>query len=291
MSAWRRFVAFTSAREDGLSLALFRIATAVVCLWLSAAMLASDAPALIWVDGGYRAAPVPPEAHLARLLGGPTPLVVTLLLSLLGAAGALLLAGVLARAAALVALLCAHSLMRLNTEVSGGADHLLTNALFLLVFADSTKAVSLRAARGDVLAWPRRLALLQILLMYFMTGAQKLVSVYWTPGGRFLALHHILQAPHWQRLSSLPLAGLAPLTQALSLVTIAWELCAPLPWIIKRVDLRVPYVAIGLGFHLGIAATMNVDFFSLIAVAYYPCLFRPEELRAFVAKARRRAGS
>ncbi|HEU4412540.1 MAG TPA: hypothetical protein VFS43_45275 [Polyangiaceae bacterium] len=291
MSAWHRFVAFTSAREDGLSLALFRIATAAVCLWLSVAMLASDAPALIWIDGGYRAAPVPAEAHLARLLGGSTPRVVSLLLSLLGVAGALLLAGVLARAAALVALLCAHSLARLNPEVSGGEDHLLTNALFLLVFADSAKAVSPHKTRGDVLAWPRRLALLQILLMYFMTGAQKLVSVHWTPGGDFLALHHILQAPHWQRFSSLPLAELAPLTRALSLVTVAWELCAPLPWVIKRVDLRAPYVAIGLGFHLGIAAMMDVDFFSLIAVAYYPCLFRPEELRAFFAKARRAAGS
>jgi hypothetical protein len=64
-----------------------------------------------------------------------------------------------------------------------------------------------------------------------------------------------------------------------------------LPFLLrKRLDLRVPWVVVGIGFHIGIAAMMDVGVFSLVMVAFYPCLFRPEELRAFARRLTLRRG-
>ena len=44
-------------------------------------------------------------------------------------------------------------------------------------------------------------------------------------------------------------------------------------------DFRRWFVAIGVMVHLSILVLMDVGPFSLVAMAYYPCLFHPDEWR------------
>jgi hypothetical protein len=56
----------------------------------------------------------------------------------------------------------------------------------------------------------------------------------------------------------------------------------------NRFDARKAFVAIGIALHVGILSLLEVGPFSLISVAYYLCLLRPEEARRLVLRLTRR---
>ena len=306
---WRAWVALLDRKEPGDALAVFRILVGLVVVWVLASLWTSGLLDILWVDkafGGYRGLGQGP--YLVRWLGGPTPGVIHGIAAVTLAAGALLTLGLGGRVTAFVALQGFVALHRLDGNASGSSDILVTNALWLLVLARSTATLSLdcRLRTGRFLsdepvsAFPRYLAVLQLVVMYGATGLQK-VSAYWFPTGQYAALYYILQQPTWQRFSMEWAARVYPLTQVSSAITWLWEVTTPLLGLVyyfrdtaerpgrlrrllNRWDLRKPWAVIGLGLHVLILIAMDVGHFSHISLAYYVCLWHPAELRAAAAR-------
>jgi uncharacterized membrane protein YphA (DoxX/SURF4 family) len=315
MSAWSRPIAWWSGwvrlldrREPGTALALFRIGSGGALLASVGSVVAADLVDVLWVDvthGGMR--PLT-GGWLVQALGGATPTVVWSLVVATLVAGALLVLGLVPRLCALVAAQGLLALSGLNPHARSAYDPLLVNSLWLLVLADSgaTLSVGCRVRHGRwtsdrlVTAWPRYLAIVQLVVLYTFTGLHK-VSIHWTPAGGFSALYYILQQPSWQRTDMTWLASVYPLTQVGTAITWVWELTWPVVglalWFrhtaerdgrvrraFNRVPIRAIYVSIGVCMHLTVAAIMVVGPFSFITLAYYPCLYGADELRRACAR-------
>ncbi len=298
---WCRWVRFLDQKEPGTTLALWRIAVGL-CLFgtVAAVVLAGAVPAL-WMGPGEGGYTVPNTPWQFRLLGGVTRanvnavIAVTLLASMLTAVG---LGG---RWPVLVALQGFIGLFMLNPGATGSHDAVVTNSLWLLFLSRGTATLSLdcRLRTGQwtndtpVPAWPRYLAIFQLVLIYATTGMQK-VSATWTPVGGFSALYYILQQPTWQRWDMNWAAWVYPLTQIGTAVSWVWEITSPLLllalWyratperpgrvrrLFNRINFRRVFVLIGLAVHLGILACLEVGPFSWIMLSMYLCLYRPEE--------------
>ncbi len=281
--AWSRLVAATSTEEPGTSLAAFRMGVAASLLvlvvpWLVtpsgslAARFAFVARADVLGMGGYRPAP-PASLDEVRTL-----------LWVSAASGLLLFVGLFGRLPAIAAAVCTRLVFRTNPDVSGAGDHLLGNALFLLALSDCTATWSLdcRLRTGrftdltPVPAWPRRLAALQLAILYSASGLQKLVSTAWTPVGGCSALFEILQSPHWARSPGWVEAHGSSLVWPLALgtaVTTVWECTFAL--VLVRPRLRPLYATVGVVLHVGIFALLQVGVFSPLSLAFYPVLFGP----------------
>jgi hypothetical protein len=309
-------VALLAEREDGTSLALFRIACGACILYSVGSVVVYGMVPVIWLgpaDGGY--GPVGPGPRLFQWLGGVNPTTVWGVVGATLLAGLLLVVGAGGRLTALVALQGYMALYGINGNAAGAYDWLLTNALWLLVLARSTATLSLdcrlRTGRWrsaePVSAWPRYLAVYQIVLVYWSTGMHKL-SRSWVPGGDFSAFYYILQEPTWQRRDMTWLAHVYPLTQVATVATWMWEVTAPLLLLVlwyrrtrerpgrlralcNRLPLRGLWVVAGVTMHLGILLTMDVGPFSLVALSYYACLFRPDEWRRLGSRLTFRTGN
>lgn len=300
---WQRWVRLLDQREVGTSLALWRIAVGLCVVGSVGAVVLAGAVPLLWfdpADGGYTP-PTPP--WLFRQLGGATRGTVTAVVAITLAAGLLTAGGLGGRLSVFVALQGYLALVRLNGDATGGYDAAISNGLWLLVFARSTETLSLdcRIRTGQwtrdrpVPAWPRYLAVFQLVLIYWSTGLHKL-SATWTPAGGFSALYYILQQPTWQRWDMSWLAWAYPLTQIGTAVTWVWEVTSPLlllalwyratasrpGWLrrlFNRINYRRVFVTIGVLVHIGIAVLLEVGPFSWVMLSYYICLYRPEEWR------------
>jgi hypothetical protein len=301
---WSRWVRFLDRREPGTTLALWRIAVGS-CLFgtVAAVALAGVVPAL-WLgpaDGGY----TEPQANwLFRLLGGATRANVWVVVGVTLAAALLTTVGLGGRWPLLLALQGFIALFRLNPAATGAHDAVITNSLWLLFLSRSTVTLSLdcrlRTGRWTcdvpVPAWPRYLAVFQLVLIYFTSGVQKL-SATWTPVGGYSALYYILQQPTWQRGDMSRAAWVYPLTQLGTAISWLWEVASPLLllayWyratperpgrlrrLFNRFNFRRGFVLIGLAVHLGILAFLEVGPFSWIMVSLYICLYHPDEWRA-----------
>jgi hypothetical protein len=228
-------------------------------------------------------------------------------------AGLLTTVGLGGRVSPLVALQGYLNLIRLNPDATGSFDNAIPNAFWLLVLARSTATLSLdcRLRTGGwtsdepIPAWPRSVAIFQMVLIYWCTGLQKL-SVSWAPGGDFSALYYILQQPTWQRADMSWLASCYPLTQIATAVTWTWEVTSPLllvalwfratreqpGWLralVNRINFRRLFVVLGVAMHLGIVVFLEVGPFSWIMLTFYLCLYDPEEWKVLGAWLTRRA--
>lgn len=183
-------------------------------------------------------------------------------------------------------------------------DLLCRDFLLLLVFADAGAWGSLDArwrtgsVWGDgspVAAWPRYLLIAQLIVLYGAAGLQKTHASWW-PWGGCTALFVILQDPAVTRFDMgwLRNAGLWRLTQPMTLVTVLWQLLYPLllVWLIAertaerggwrawatRLHLHHVWIAVGVVFHLLLAATMELGIFPWAMMAVYPALLPPRSL-------------
>lgn len=304
---WTRWVELLDRRETGEILAIFRILTGLSLVATVSNVVLAGAVDVIWIDaayGGYRHLGET-SSWLVGLLGGPSPALVWTLVGVAVFGGLSLTVGLGGRLTALVCAQAMLALSMLNSHTKGSYDALLSNALWLLVLADSTATWSLDArlrtgrftSDREVPAWPRYLAIVQVVVMYFFNAIQK-VSASWGFAGGFSALYYILQQPTWQRFDHAWAAQVYPLTQVGTAVTFLFELCSPLlflvlwfrgtagrterPGLIRRLfdrfDLRIPFAVTGFLLHAGIFVLMDVGTFSLIVLSFYPCLFRPDDL-------------
>ncbi len=299
LRAW--YMAHLATVEDGAAMALVRMFVGGSLLVLLVPFVATEAGREVvrfaFCDddfGGYRGIVGSPAV---RLLGGPTEAVLQGLLLTATIASVFMVVGLFGRVPILVAAVCTNIAFAQNADVTGGGDALLGNALFLLLLADATATLSLdcrwRTGRfvdaTPVAAWPRKLALVQLAIVYTVTGVQKLVSSAWTPLDGFSALYQILQSPQWARSPGFIEAtnGWLVLPAALmSLATIVWEVGFFMVLIKPR--WRGLFAVVGVGIHIGILLLMEVGIFSWLSMSLYPTMF-PRQCGALAARFSRRA--
>ena len=312
IGAWSAFVRVISHREPGTSFALFRIGLGATVLQTLASTGGYGVVDALWIDKRFGGLGSRGEGTwLVQALGGPSPDVVwPLFWAAVGSALALTV-GLGGRWAALATLLAFTGLTDLNSSAGGSYDDLIENGLWLLFLAGPTATLSVDArvwtgsfvSDRPVLAFGRYLAVFQLVLMYWTTGLQK-VSTFWVPGGDASALYYILQQPTWQRFDLRWVAWLYPVTQIGTTVSWFWEVSAPL-WLLafwfratrtrpgalrswfNTLDVRLIYAGVGLVFHAALFVLMDVGPFSPASLAFYACLFSPDELAAFARRFRR----
>lgn len=306
MSLWRFFVRLFDQKEVGTSLALFRITLGLTILYSLLSIAGAGLVDVLWTDVKYGGMRHVNGNFLVQVLGGPTPGVVWMLWGLATACALAFTLGLggrwSAKVVTLVLLFSYNALITINPFASGGYDLLITNALWILVFADTTATLSLRCRWRNnsyvhdalVSAWPRYLLLVQLLLMYTLTGFQK-TSLVWTPGSGYEALYWIMQDPTWTRMDMSQIAAYAtPLLRVGTALTWHWEQLSFLmlvwlyfrytaakggrvrKWVLRR-DWRLGWVVIGLLLHFNILVFMNVGPFSWVTLSFYFLLCTPDE--------------
>lgn len=305
-----RWVALWDEREPPTILALIRICLAVVVLSDLALAAAQGAVPALWAPadaGGISAwdagaAPLfyqifPANAASAQLLWGG------LVLSMLCIG-----VGCCTRTAALIHVCLSVQTALINSPGDRAIDRIIRIVLLILVLSPAGKVWSLdarwatgsfRGERANAPAWPRYLILGQLVVMYCGAGLEK-GGTAWYPWGGYRALYLTLQDPilaranfHWL---GQPLPYFA--TQLATAATHLWELTAPLVLVaayqrrrpapggrlqrlFQRLPVRNVYVAMGVLFHLSIAATLRLGIFPFAMLACFPAFFRPEELAQF----------
>lgn len=312
----RRFVELFDEREPPHALAAVRILVALVTLFDLAVIALSDLPAWLWAplaEGGSSpaadAATGPLVYRLIWGLGfGAYGLWAILLLSLLCFG-----AGFFTRTAGFVFVFTYAATAMVNDPADRGIDRAIRIMVLILSFSAAGKVWSIDAwrktgsFRGDGApesAWPRYLVFAQLVLTYAAAGLSK-GSPLWLPWGGYVALYVILRDPVYANADYSFLAEPLPffITQCATAVTHAWEVCAPLLLLaahyrrtadrpgrlralFNRVHFREVYVTFGVIFHLSLAFTMRLGIFPFAMLAFYPALFRPDEVTGFVDRVR-----
>lgn len=315
---WKSWVELVSRREDATSLAMARIvcgATVAVHLLL---LRPTGAVEQSWVHVQYGGAFHTEAPLLMSLLpGGDTPANVTWVMAAGVVAGAFMALGLFTRVATIATWLCWRSLTGTNGMSGGSSDDLLINALFILIWAGSGRALSVDqwlrrrvdpAASSEVPAWPRYVLIFQLVTLYWTTGIQKISNSWWPPPiGSADAIWYILQQVTWNRAPFDPHAW-APfyrLTQVLTAGTWLFEVGglalllaywyretperpgrlrrffnAPLGKRFPNVDFRLLYLAFGFSMHFCIWVLMEVGPFFLAVLVFYAACITPQEWRA-----------
>ncbi|MEZ4237701.1 MAG: hypothetical protein R3F59_16445 [Myxococcota bacterium] len=198
-----------------------------------------------------------------------------------------------------------------------GIDTLSRLALFVLMFSRAGQYLGADAfirtgsVWGDgstILSSPRRLLVLQLVVMYTGAGWSK-VGMTWWPMGHFAALYFALQDPAvaaWD-FSYLRHQPFFFFTQVGTAVTILYQCTYPavllLMWwrrhpekggriadFTRKYRVEMVWITLGFVFHLALAATMILGIFPWAMLAMYPAWFHPDELRAFFRDVGRRLG-
>ncbi len=232
---WRAWVALCDRREPALALALFRIAVGTVLAGTLLSVVFDGTVVALWVDAAHGGIfPSPRRTVLVDLLGGPTPPVVWGLVwtAVVGGIGTAI--GAFGRLSPLIAVQAYAALY--PTSINASSDWLIANGLWLLVLADATATLSLdaklrhgRFVRDDVtvMAWPRYLAIFQLVCVYAFAGFEK-IGEGWTFAEGYTAIYNVLQRPDRARFELDFLPSVYPVTQAMTFVSVYWEMSAPL---------------------------------------------------------------
>jgi hypothetical protein len=297
---WHRLVHWMTRPESDVAIAAWRVLVAACALYIGVIGLTDRSTTMFWVDEVHGGIGTARMTFWVELLGGLNPESVRAACWLDIGCSIVLMVGVFPRLMSAVTLTTTLSLTRLAPGLASAGDALLVCALFLLAVSPHGKSLTLvhrlRSGRwiddGRVEGYGRRLGHWQLVVMYVTTGLQKTVSSAWTPLGGGIALHGILQSPQWARFHDLPLGWMEPMLRIGSMMTWCWEIGFVV--VLFKPQWRVLTAIIGVGFHIGIYALMEVGVFSMVSLAMYPVLFSGDEWRTGLralsdAMARRRS--
>ncbi|MFM7203023.1 MAG: HTTM domain-containing protein [Myxococcota bacterium] len=219
--------------------------------------------------------------------------------------GALLLTvGLFSRLSALLALVTYHSLAGRMYMYRFDADTVYLVFLWLFVLAPSGSWGSLDArwrgtAAALIPAWPRRLMIAQLTIIYVRTGLIKMGST-WSFSDGWSALYYALNLPGLARWPGDWVVMVYPLSQVATFVAKWWEITflivplslyfqrTPSHHLLRRVlawqGWRPLYLGVGMLMHLSLILVMNLGLFPIVMMAVYPCLARPEEVRRLLQR-------
>ncbi len=219
--------------------------------------------------------------------------------------------GLFTRPMALLAVLIYAQLARVLPDADRGIDMLLRNVLFIYVFVPAGRFWGADARLFGPLqripAWPRRLIILQLVVVYFTAGIQK-TAVAWWPWGGFSALYVVLQDTAIARIPFSWLRQVYPVTQIFTAITLVFELLAclvPLAFWYRATRQRAGWLRaqfnrntvvtrwwlpLGVFLHLGIAASMQLGIFPWVMLALYPAFFHPDEVARALLRVRAEFG-
>lgn len=296
-----RWVAFWDRREAPSALALVRILVTAVLLSDLLAAVGGDAIALLWAS--------PPFGAAVGTVTWPGASIdeAYVLCAWAVASCVLVLFGVAYRVTSWLLVLAMIEIAR-RQPAGDGIDILLRIGLPLLAMSGAHAEWSFdawwRGRRGrprldTVPAWPRYLLMLQLVWVYFSSAYHRGRS--WRPQDGFSAIGNILSDPHFARFTPGSLQFFSPLMRAGTLLTMVFELSAPLlpllTWLdrnpqrggrlgvfARRWKLRWVWLAIGVSLHLGIALSMRLGIFPFAMLALYPAFLHPDEIRAVLAR-------
>lgn len=318
--ALARWVSLWDRREPPAALALTRILIAAVVLVDLAQARAHGLAGVLWASpaaGGVGlGADAGPGGPMFSRLFGVDANASMLLWTLAVVLAVLFGAGVLTRASGLLLVLVLAQAAHIAPDSSRGIDMLLRVAIAILVLSGSHATWSVdawvrrrigRPPPATVPAWPRYLLFAQLVWVYFSAAHAKLQGG-WLSAPELSAVYTNLCDPHVARFAPGWMAGLFPLTQLATVATLVLEWTAPLlilaTWcgatmdrggrwrsILPRLRFRALWLALAVGFHCAIAATMQLGIFSYGVLAVYPVLFHPDELAGAWRWCRRRATS
>ncbi len=306
-TAWRAWIDLTTDKEHPRVLAAVRVLVGLLVLGTLLHAALDGVVSTLWIDRDHGGVvELGPGPWLIRLLGGLKPTVVWGVFTVACLSAVLVTIGAGGRAPYFIGAHTYFTLTRINGNTSAGYDVLFANALFLLLVAGASRTASVdcRIRTGKwttdepIFAWPRRLMIFQLVVMYATTGIQK-GSPVWNPLGGYTALYYVLQDPNWRRFDLAWVGGYMPLVRVATAVTWHWELAAPLllVWywakatserdgrlrrIVTRFDWRKVFAYIGVGLHLGIFLAMDVGPFSLLTLTYYLAFLTPDEMRGLL---------
>jgi uncharacterized membrane protein YphA (DoxX/SURF4 family) len=311
---WRAWSELWDRREPATAQALVRILVGLVVL---ADLL--DAQRLGLVEGVWAPPPdgmghggVGERLWSVRWFGASPETAHLMWWLAVGSATALVL-GLGTRVAAIGFVLVSAQLAGMAPDGDRGIDSAMRVVILVLAFSYGharwsvdgwiRRRIFRRPFPALVPAWPRYLLLLQLLWIYFSGGHNKTMPE-WYPNGHFAALSNALSDPHFARFSSEWVPMVFPVPQIATAVTMIFELGAPLVlwflWfevtadrpgrvrrLVNRLHLRWVWIAIGVGFHLGIALLMQLGIFPWGMLAIYPVLLRRHELEWLEARVAR----
>lgn len=184
-----------------------------------------------------------------------------------------LLLGWFSRSSALVAWALSLSVFHINPFLVNSGDNARNTLLFYLMLCPCGAAWSLDAwwrrhglgaGRVFVHPWPLRLLFVQLTVLYFFTGAWKLLSADWTQGK---AMHYHMANLAWTRLPYEWLPGADLLGQAFDWITLVWELGFPV--LVFLPITRKPTLWLGVFFHLGTLLFFRIGPFPLYMLCFY----------------------
>jgi hypothetical protein len=267
---------------DLRSLALFRIGLAV-CVLADLGERAFDLVAL-YTDRGV----TPPDLLLetqgravylsVHYWAGAHPALQAGLFAISAACAVALLVGWRTRLACLACWYLVSSLQVRQPFVYMAGDSILRLLLFWGLFLPLGARFSVDAARGrgrprsdQHVSGATAALLLQVCLIYWVTGLRKTGDLWWS--GQ--AISYALQADEWATPLGVALRDLPRLLEWLTYGALAMELLGPLlAWSpVRTARFRVAVVALFWMFHALLAACMNIGLFPLFSmVAWIPFL-------------------
>ena len=308
---WQRWVQIWDLKETAHAMAMVRIAMGLAVVFDYATVGALGLVPQLYGDAslggwsGYLGRRSPPAWALLpdALADG------WLLWGMLLAAGICITIGFYTRTAFLLFVLLSAQHAQILSPADRGIDTLIRNVFLILACSGAGLVWSVDAKwitgkwTGDnrlLPAWPRHLIVCQLVLIYTLAGISKF-GFQWMPWGGHTALYTILQDPavafaNFDWIENQPWFFF---TQVGTAVTMAWEWSSSLLLLVfyfrfsaeqpgklrafsNRYRLQYIWASVGVIFHIGIAAMMQLGIFPWAMLATYFCVIHPDDLPAWV---------
>ncbi len=186
----------------------------------------------------------------------------------------MLMIGWQSRLAATITWLVWVSLWNRNPLLLDGDDAILKLMCFYLMLSSCGNCWSVDACLQikpqQVSVWPLRLIQFQIALIYFVSGWVKFHSPEWLDGTimQYVLIHP--QYSRWDGWSFIDNPLLSGVLVALAGFIRWWELL--FPFLLINAHSRKISLLIGILFHVGLLFTMNLRWFPVIMLSFYPAL-------------------